>query len=97
LSTAGAFQLGAVHAHPLYSLDLTPSDYHLFTYMKNWMGSQCFNNNELMEGVKTWLNSQVADFFNTGTQKLTPRYDKCLNSGGEYIENYLKYVRNFSI
>jgi hypothetical protein len=71
--------------HPLYSPDLVPSDYHLFTYLKNCVGSQRFNNNELMECVKTWLSSQVADFFNTGIQKLIPRY-KCPNSGGDNVE-----------
>jgi histone-lysine N-methyltransferase SETMAR len=30
---------------PPFSPDLTPSDYYLFTYLKNWLGSQCFNNN----------------------------------------------------
>jgi transposase len=40
--------------HPPKSPDLAPSDYHLFTYLKNWLGSQCFNNTkELMEGIKT--------------------------------------------
>jgi histone-lysine N-methyltransferase SETMAR len=40
--------------HPPYSPDLAPSDYHLFTYLKNWLQSQCFNSNEdLMKGVKT--------------------------------------------
>jgi transposase len=59
--------------HPPYSPDLAPSDYHLFTYLKNWLGSQCFNNNEeLMQGVKMWLSSQVADFFDTGIQTLIP-------------------------
>jgi hypothetical protein len=38
--------------HPPYSPDLALSDYHLFTYLKNWFGSQRFNNSELMEGVK---------------------------------------------
>jgi histone-lysine N-methyltransferase SETMAR len=39
---------------PPYNPDLAPSDYHLFTYLKNWLGSQSFNNNEeLMEDVKT--------------------------------------------
>jgi hypothetical protein len=71
-STAGTFQLGAVYAHPPYSPDLTPSDYHLFTYLKNWVGSQRFKNNELMEGVKMWLSSQAAHFFDKGTQNLTP-------------------------
>jgi hypothetical protein len=52
--------------HLSYSPDLPPSDHSLFTYLKNWLGSQCFNNNEeLMEGAKTWPSSQVADFFDT--------------------------------
>jgi hypothetical protein len=58
--------------HP-YRPDLTLSDYHLFTYLKNCLGSQHLNNNEeLIEGVKTWLSSSVADFFDTGIQKLIP-------------------------
>jgi transposase len=32
--------------HPPYSPDLAPSDYHLFTYLKNWLGSQHFSNME---------------------------------------------------
>jgi hypothetical protein len=39
-----------------------------------------------MEGVKTWLSSMPADFFDTGTHELIPRYDKCFNSGGDYVE-----------
>jgi histone-lysine N-methyltransferase SETMAR len=73
--------------HPSYSPDVALSDCHLFAYQKNWLGSQCFNNNgELMNGVKTWMCLQVADFFDTGIQKLTPRYDKCLNSNSNYAE-----------
>jgi len=29
-----------------------------------------------------------------GTQKLVPRYDKCLSNGGEYVENSLKNVES---
>jgi transposase len=36
------------------SHDLTPNDYYLFTYLKNWLRSQCFSSKEkLMQGVKT--------------------------------------------
>jgi hypothetical protein len=44
------------------------------------------NEKELMEGVKTWLSSMAADLFDTGIQELIPRYDKCLNSGSDYVE-----------
>jgi hypothetical protein len=59
--------------YPSYSPDLTLSDYHLFTSPKNWLLSECFNSNEeLMEGVRTWLSSQAEDYFDTGIQKLIP-------------------------
>jgi hypothetical protein len=53
--------------HPLQNPDLPPSDYHL---LENCLRSQTFNNEESGEGVKTWLNSQAADFFDTGLKKL---------------------------
>jgi hypothetical protein len=72
---------------PPYSPYLPLSDYHLFTCLKNWLGSQHFNNNEeLIEGVKIWLSSQAADFFDIGTQTLIPRYNKCLSSDNDYAE-----------
>jgi hypothetical protein len=38
--------------HPSYSLDLAPSNYHLFTKMKVCLGTQRFHTNEeLMDGV----------------------------------------------
>jgi hypothetical protein len=58
--------------HPAYSPDLMQSNHPLFIYLKNWLGSQSFNNNEFMEGVKTWLSSRAVDFSDTGIQKLIP-------------------------
>jgi hypothetical protein len=49
-----------LYDHPSYSPDLAPSDYHLFTFLKNWLRSQRFNNDgELMECVKMWLCAQA--------------------------------------
>jgi hypothetical protein len=39
-----------------------------------------------MEGVKTWLSPMAADFFDRSIHKRIPRYDECLNSGGDYAE-----------
>jgi transposase len=59
--------------HPPYSPDLAASGCHLFTYLKNWLRSQLFNNDaELMEGVEMWLSKQAADFFDPGIQNLFP-------------------------
>jgi hypothetical protein len=32
------------------------------------------------------LWSVAATFYEEGIQKLVPRYDKCLNNGGNYVE-----------
>jgi hypothetical protein len=51
------------------------------------LGSQLFNNNEdLMEGVKTWFISQAADFFDTSIQKHNSPCDRYLSSGGDEVE-----------
>jgi hypothetical protein len=61
--------------HPPYSLGLTSGNCHLFTYLKNWLWWQCFDNNEeLTEGVTAWLSKQTADSFDTDIQKFIPRF-----------------------
>jgi hypothetical protein len=76
-----------VFDHLPCSPGLALSDYHPATYLKNWLGPQRFNSNEeLMEGVETWLSSQTADFSDTGIQKLIPRYNTCISFGDDFIE-----------
>jgi len=73
--------------HPPYSLDLAPSDYHLFAKMKVWLATQRFHTNkELMDGVNNWLHNLAAPFFDKGLQKLVSQYNKCLNVDGNYVE-----------
>jgi len=40
---------------------------------------------DLKDAVPKWLISQAAAFYEKGIQKLVPRYDKCLNNGGECV------------
>jgi len=55
--------------------------------MKVWLATQRFHTNEeLMDGVKTWLHNLAAPFYDEGLQKLVPRYDKYLNVDGNYME-----------
>jgi len=76
-----------VFDHPPYSPDLAPSDFHLFPAMKTWLATQRFDTDEeLHSGVNQWLKSQAADFYREGIEKLVPRYDKCLNLNGNYVE-----------
>ncbi len=72
--------------HPPYSSDLAPSDFHLFLHLKKFLGGKRFDDDDdLKDAVQKWLTSQAAAFYEEGIQKLVPRYDKCLNNGGEYV------------
>jgi hypothetical protein len=54
--------------------------------MKAWLATQRFHTNEeLMDGVNTWLHNLAAPVFDEGLQKLVPRY-KCLNVDGNNVE-----------
>uniref|UniRef100_A0A1B6IFY2 Histone-lysine N-methyltransferase SETMAR n=1 Tax=Homalodisca liturata TaxID=320908 RepID=A0A1B6IFY2_9HEMI len=73
--------------HPPYNPDLAPSDYHLFLHLKTHLaGKRHSNDEEVKMSVQQWLSSLAASFFDDTIQKLIPRYDKCLNNNGNYVE-----------
>jgi histone-lysine N-methyltransferase SETMAR len=60
--------------YPSYSPGLAPSDYHLFTKMKVWLGTQRFHTNEeLMDGVSNWLHNLAALLFYEGLYSVVVR------------------------
>ncbi|GFX95014.1 histone-lysine N-methyltransferase SETMAR [Trichonephila clavipes] len=73
--------------HPPYSRDMAQSDFHLFRYLKEFLGGKRFDTaDEVKEEVQDWLSSQAADVYEVGIQKLVERYDKCLDKHGKYVE-----------
>ena len=66
--------------------------WQLWSIFSNTSGNSCpvsvsvFRMTEAEMSVTQWFQSQAADLYNTGIQKFVPRYDKCLNYGGEYVE-----------
>ena len=74
-------------SHPPYSPDLALSDYHLFGPMKKALGGQKFVSNlAAQNAVYQWIEQQPTSFFASGIEKLVPRWDKCLNALGGYVE-----------
>ncbi|GFU91961.1 uncharacterized protein TNCV_3765861 [Trichonephila clavipes] len=70
--------------HPPYSPDWAPSDFHLFRYLKEFLGGKRYDTaGEVKEEVQDWLSSLAADVYDLGIQKLVERYDKCLNKYGK--------------
>jgi hypothetical protein len=58
----------------------------LFLHLKSFLAGRQFHDDEVKEAVTTWFASQAASFYDEGIQKLVQRYDKCLNNGGNYVE-----------
>jgi hypothetical protein len=40
----------------------------------------------VQEEVMTWLKGQVADFYDSGIQKLVPILNKYVENAGDYVE-----------
>ncbi|GFW38353.1 histone-lysine N-methyltransferase SETMAR [Trichonephila clavipes] len=73
--------------HPPYNPDWALSDFHLFHYLKEFLGGKHFDTaGEEKEEVQDWLSSQAADVYDLGIQKLVERYEKCLNKYGKYVD-----------
>jgi len=65
---------------------LAPSDFHLFLHLKKRLAGKNFDDDEVQEEVTTWFKGLVADFYDSGIQKLVPRLKKCLDNAGDYFE-----------
>jgi histone-lysine N-methyltransferase SETMAR len=50
--------------HPPYSLDLAPSDYHLFPGLNKQLKDRHFSSDaEVIVAAGTWLGEQLSEFF----------------------------------
>jgi len=58
--------------HPPYSLDLAPSDYHLFPGLKKQLKGRHFSSDvEVTAATETWLDGQPYEFFFEWLAKVT--------------------------
>jgi hypothetical protein len=58
-----------------------------FVYLKKFVASQSLRSDQETKGaVQNWLEGLAMTFFEDNLQKLVPRYDKCLNVHGDYVE-----------
>ncbi|PNF25406.1 hypothetical protein B7P43_G09167 [Cryptotermes secundus] len=76
-----------VMAHPSYSPDLAPSDYHLFGPLKEALRGRRFTSDqEVKEAVHAWLAAQLKTFFSESIRNLVQRWTKCVEKQGDYAE-----------
>jgi histone-lysine N-methyltransferase SETMAR len=73
--------------HLPYSLDLAPSDIHLFGLLKSHLCGKCFaHDEEVGMEVQKWLRQQSKDFCAMGFDALVKWWNKSINVGGEHVE-----------
>jgi hypothetical protein len=83
--TPCAVLAGVFWITPAYSPDLSPCDSHDFGPLKKTLMGRRFNSDEAVrEAVEQWFIQQLVPFAEDIT-KLVQQWDKCLNSGGQYL------------
>jgi len=73
--------------HPPYSLDVAPSDYHLFRSIAHGLADQHFRSyEEVKNWIDSWIASKDVQFFQRGIRTLPERWEKVVASDRQYFE-----------
>ena len=76
-------------SHPPYSLDLAPSDFHLFRYLKESLRGRAFEDDEdVTVAVNEWIEERDENFFLEGVKTLEQRWEMCVALRGNYVEKH---------
>jgi histone-lysine N-methyltransferase SETMAR len=69
------------------SPDLAPSDYHLFSFVKNQMRGQHYETNDVLEtAVHQFVRAAGMEFYRKGIFKLPERWEICVQRNGDYVK-----------
>ena len=75
--------------HPPYSPDLSPSDYYLFSPMKNSLRGKTYHTAEEVNGdLENRFTSKPAYFYANGIKQLSVRWKKCVDLKGDYFQHF---------
>jgi len=83
-----------VLAHPADSVDLAPSDYHLFSSMSHALAEQIYDSYEnVRKWFDEWFPSKKMEFFWRGIHKLPDRWEKCVVSKNLHVNLFLLSIK----
>lgn len=75
-----------VLSHPLYSTDITPSNYHLFRSLQSALSGERLNSFEDNKTfIDSWIHSKDEDFSRRGIPFLPERWEKVIANNGQYF------------
>ena len=73
--------------HPPYSPDLSPTDYHIFKHLNNYLRDEKFADQRAVENAfANFINGQNSQFYRVGIEKLVERWQKCVDAEGNYFD-----------
>uniref|UniRef100_A0A0N5C6I1 HTH_48 domain-containing protein n=1 Tax=Strongyloides papillosus TaxID=174720 RepID=A0A0N5C6I1_STREA len=73
--------------HPAYLPDLSPTDYHFFKHLNNFLTEKIFRNDEEAKAAfEAFIESRSPDFYVDGINKLVSRWQRCIDCSGCYFE-----------
>ena len=79
--------------HPPFSLDLVPSDFHLFGPTKEHLWGQKFeDDNEVLEVMQSWLKSRQKAFFWSASASLWTGGPRVLQSRQDMAKNKTQFL-----
>lgn len=77
-----------VLAHPAYSPDLAPSDYHLFRSLEHFLRDKTFNNREEVQNqLDIFFESKPVSFYRDGIRQLPNKWQKVIDKQGNYFDD----------
>ena len=73
--------------HPPYSPDISPTDFHLFLSLDSRLKNREFEDVDAVDSaVVEFFRSKSDDFYRNGIFKLVSRWEKVIESGGDYFD-----------
>ena len=73
--------------HPAYSPDLSPTDYHFFRHLDNFLKEKVFSNQGAARSAfEDFIASKNLDFYASGMSKLVSRWERCVECKGSYFD-----------
>ncbi|KOC64963.1 Histone-lysine N-methyltransferase SETMAR [Habropoda laboriosa] len=74
-------------SHPPYLPDLSPTDYHLFNHLENFLCEKNLKTQAAAEDAfEEFIDSRTPEFYNIGIKKLVLRWQKRIESNGSYSD-----------
>ncbi|EYC08374.1 hypothetical protein Y032_0066g3730 [Ancylostoma ceylanicum] len=72
--------------HPAFSPDLSPTNYHFFEHLDNFIKGRVFKNQTDAENAfSEFIASKTTDFYRKGNNDLVERWQKCVDSNSAYF------------